>query len=84
VIITFSYKDNDNVPREVQGHCSTAPAVGDSVCITDMDDVRQEYKVTKKDWSFYSPEFNTKHLELDTDLKVTVTLKKIKNFNWKI
>lgn len=65
----------------MKGHCSSTPETGDRVWITDMDDVRQEYKVTKKDWAFYSPEFNTEHLELDTDLKVTVTLKKAKN--WK-
>jgi hypothetical protein len=80
VIILFGYKDTDNIPREVQRHCSTVPEVGDSVWVTTPEDATQEYKVSKKDWYFYSPTFNTAHpIPIDTDITVTVTLTKAKN-----
>jgi len=77
VIILFNYKDEDNISREVQRHCPTVPEVGDSVWVTTPADITQEYKVSKKDWYFYSPTFNATHpIPLDTDIVVTVTLKK--------
>ena len=83
MIILFSYKDTDNISREVQRHCSTVPEVGDSVWVTTPEDITQEYKVSKKDWYFYSPTFNTTHpIPLDTDITVTITLKKATNFKW--
>jgi len=83
VIILFSYKDVDNFPREAQRHCSTVPEVGDSVWITTSKDITQEYIVDKKDWSFYSPTFNSTHpIPVDTDIAVTVTLKKIRKHRW--